>query len=428
MDSIILARNILLIFSFILTFVRIVSTKLLCLAVLKEYNSSACSDKSLYKYKRWEWEFFRQTTILVVCAALFIAVLISLREWVISGIVTMTFVFSAGIITFLGYFIFSNAIDVIISYQMYKYVTKIEQSMFESVFNKMLKIFFICFKYGPYVAAIFITAFLPMEKLFGLGIAYDVTAFRLRFAPISFIITRIIYDLVFPYAYPWFLRAKPIENKCIAQFFSEIANSNNINIKIYQFQSLKSPKEDCANVFAMNSLRAKIFISDYILKNMIIDELKALLLHEIGHLKNRHLSKQQRLTMWGFLLYLIVVLIPLTGLNLLADLYSARENEFISMVLFISSLAVMIMGTIAYYKYVICLKVIPFLKNQEKEADAYVIKCGVEPHVLISALQKIYYLNDYSSYSKKLVEVFSTHPSLENRIKYINQFAESMGK
>ena len=221
-------------------------------------------------------------------------------------------------------------------------------------------------------------------------------------------------------------RAKPIESKFIAQFFSEIANSSSINIMIYQFQSIKAPKEDCANAFAMNSLREKIFISDSILKNMIIDELKALLLHEIGHLKNRHLSKQQRLTMCVLLLYLFVVLIPFIGLNLLADFYSVRENEVISFILFISSLAVMIIGTIAYYKYVICSKVTPFLRNQEKEADEFVIKCGVEPHVLISVLQKLHCLN-HSSSLKKLAEMFSTHPSLENRIKYINEFAKSMG-
>jgi len=67
-------------------------------------------------------------------------------------------------------------------------------------------------------------------------------------------------------------------------------------------------------------------------------------------------------------------------------------------------------------------------RKHEKEADEYVIKSGIEPQIYISALKKAYNLDDKPESLGNLEEKLSTHPSLENRIKYINEFAESMGK
>jgi len=97
--------------------------------------------------------------------------------------------------------------------------------------------------------------------------------------------------------------------------------------------------------------------------------------------------------------------------------------EGISITLMISSTILSIYDLIFYV-----LNLLRISRTDEKEADEYVIKSGIKPRMYISALRKLYLLDDYPESLRTHEEKLSTHPSLENRIKYINEFAESMGK
>jgi len=110
--------------------------------------------------------------------------------------------------------------------------------------------------------------------------------------------------------------------------------------------------------------------------------------------------------------YSVVAAIEIMGFHLTSPLYFTVILIFLILII-----------PICYLTFYLNL-----LKLHERHADEYVIKSGINPDVLISALTKLHNLNDEPKSLSKLEEKFSTHPSLENRIKYINEFAKSMVK
>ena len=60
-----------------------------------------------------------------------------------------------------------------------------------------------------------------------------------------------------------------------------------------------------------------------------------------------------------------------------------------------------------------------FSRIQERQADKYVIKSGIDINTYISALRKIAMLNDAMTKTNKFDDKFQTHPSLEKRISWL---------
>jgi len=165
------------------------------------------------------------------------------------------------------------------------------------------------------------------------------------------------------------------------------------------------------NAYVLGIWSKKILISDYLFEHLSRNEFEAIITHEIGHLKKHHQLKQFLLISFVWLFF--------------RDIASYFGIIFENMIgLHISTLVIQLV-----FVLISTLLLFPYISRiHERHADKYVVRSGISKEDLVSALQKLYNFNDIHSFIGCLNEKLSTHPSLENRIKYINEFAESMGK
>jgi len=329
--------------------------------------------------------------------------------------------------------------DSLIRYRVDKIIKKTELSMIMSIRKTFLKEIFEL-RWSILVIVIVMSAyvvlFMPFECLFGFeGIdSFTVLGFRIIIflLALTFAEHLIIYYII-PYFDKLHLHPKPIENEEVLTLVSKLTFNHNIkNVKILEFQA---PVRGEGHAFLIKGLTNKIFISNHILSNFNRNELEAILMHEIGHIKLHHIFKQKTVDFLLYLFSISIFAILFVVVGVVKNIFNWGEHEFIisvALVLFVYLAGVIIKGY--SFNYDGMFTFFNCIRKHEKEADEFVIKNGVEPQVLVSALQKLHTLFvspvlDTTPISfKKIAKKLSTHPSLENRIKYINEFAESMGK
>ncbi|WGL59378.1 M48 family metallopeptidase [Pigmentibacter sp. JX0631] len=178
-------------------------------------------------------------------------------------------------------------------------------------------------------------------------------------------------------------KVSPEKKASILARVNIIKENNNLpNFKLHFFSS----KSLGPNAFALTS--ENIVITDELINICDNDEITAVLLHEIGHLKYKHsITQAIRSTFIGFFISAI-----------LGDFSSTLTSFY---------------GAILENKY---------SKNFEHEADIFAAKnlqsAQLSPELLIYALKNIE-KNTTQTQSEKIIfyflEVFSTHPSLAER-------------
>jgi STE24 endopeptidase len=173
-----------------------------------------------------------------------------------------------------------------------------------------------------------------------------------------------------------------------------------------------SKRSSKANAFfsGMGS-RKSIVLYDTLIKEMSIDEITAVLAHEVGHYKKKHVTQSMILSIsqMGVLLFLFGWL---AGNPVMAEVLGAKENTFyLSLISFtllyspVSTITGLLMNV--------------FSRKNEYEADNYAkTTFGGEP--LIMALKKLY-VTTLSNPQPHWLNVFVnfSHPTLLQRIRAI---------
>lgn len=150
------------------------------------------------------------------------------------------------------------------------------------------------------------------------------------------------------------------------------------------------------NLFVVGALQkhTALLLTNAILEHLSDDEIKALLYHEVGHVKRKHLT-----LLSGYLF-----LYPLTCLPLFL-----LQQPYGSLIAFAS--------LIGWFASLVCLH-----RYMERDADVYAAK-KTSPELFSIALTKIVKNNEELSAKisgKKFKRGFSlTHPLLEKRLEYI---------
>jgi len=212
----------------------------------------------------------------------------------------------------------------------------------------------------------------------------------------------IIINVMYPYIVKFFIGAKPIKSKDLR----DALNYNMIKqglkkVEIYEWSSTKSK---VANAIVCGVFVKKIFISDYLIKNLSFKEIESVLAHEVGHLKGFHL--------W-IKIALIILAIPIfTALGYMMDSFEEMTKIKIPIPL---GIGLVFLAMILYFSFLYMF----FSRIQERQADKYVIKSGIDINTYISALRKIAMLNDAMTKTNKFDDKFQTHPSFEKRISWL---------
>ena len=115
-------------------------------------------------------------------------------------------------------------------------------------------------------------------------------------------------------------------------------------------------------------------------------------------------------------MYIVAGLCELFIVGYLLEWYENHTGQEINLYF---GIAILLVPFLLY----ISLGLLQYYRKQEKQADEFVLKIGVHPEVLISALLKLGRLNHMVPKLKKLDERFQTHPSMARRIEQIEKIS-----
>lgn len=222
-------------------------------------------------------------------------------------------------------------------------------------------------------------------------------------APIMMIF---VFNLILPVLYPKLLKAVDLDDKRLTEILNELfARAGIKRAKLYQWPT---KEKKVANALVVGLVKPKVFISDYYLENAEPNEIEAIIAHEVGHLKHKHLIKR--------LLYIVAGLCEVFLVGALMEWYENYSGTEINTVLGL----VIILAPFLLY---ISIGLLKYYRSQENKADEFAIKIGVNPEVMITALIKLARLNHMATKMKKVDEGFQTHPSMAKRIKRIEEIS-----
>lgn len=151
--------------------------------------------------------------------------------------------------------------------------------------------------------------------------------------------------------------------------------------------------------------KGNIYFSDYLLDNMSEEEIEAIYLHELGHIKKKHIIIR------NIMLMMIMPLMYLIGI--IMD--EIEKVYHINIILGIILGMIILLGYMTIFYLYVC-------RRQEYEADKYVIKNIDDVSVMCRALKKLNELNDILESGNDDVVVLKTHPTVLQRIKRIETY------
>ena len=191
----------------------------------------------------------------------------------------------------------------------------------------------------------------------------------------------------------------------------EVSNDKLINVltkhpiegyKIFEYNG--KTRKSANAMFDCMFGKGNIYFSDYLLDNMTEEEIEAIYLHEIGHIKKKHI------TIRNIMLMMIMPLMYIIGV--IMD--EIEKVHHINIILGIILAMTILFGyMVIFYLYI--------SRRQEYEADQYAIQNIDDICVMCRALKKLNELNDRLE-SRDDVMVFKTHPTVYRRVNRIETY------
>ncbi len=180
-----------------------------------------------------------------------------------------------------------------------------------------------------------------------------------------------------------------------------------------------SKRSSKANAFFTGFGKSKrIVLFDTLIKSHTVDELVAVLAHEVGHYQRRHILRMMAISfaMTGFTLWILSEVLFGASLHLATG--QTQESLPIGM-LFASLMYAPVSRLLAILGHV-------FSRRHEFEADAYAVHRGESPLALISALKKLS-VEQLSHLTPHWLKVFVdySHPPVLKRVEAIRALGNS---
>ncbi|SHH19766.1 M48 family metallopeptidase [Tepidibacter thalassicus] len=182
----------------------------------------------------------------------------------------------------------------------------------------------------------------------------------------------------------------------------EILLSVNIQkskVKLFIRPRTKNPK---MNASVQGFSKYTIILDEELIDELETEELKAIIYHEFYHIIKKHDLKRS----------IIMIILGLLPIACIAGfkLFQIDINENLSLKI-----------TICIYILSAILGFLRYIRNQEIEADMFVIKSIKNSENLINALKKITIKNKLKTDMHKIRKLLTTHPCLNDRINYIKE-------
>jgi STE24 endopeptidase len=198
-------------------------------------------------------------------------------------------------------------------------------------------------------------------------------------------------------------RGLKLENPMLVEKLLSLAEKMDVNVE--KIMVLPWKKLKVANALQVGPRKCSIYISDYLIENLPLDEVEAVVAHELAHAKKRHLLK-------SLLLTLPFVLV---GTNLMLYYGMSYANNPRSL----EAAAGFFVGMA--FVLAVNFVTMPLRRRFELEADALAADVLGSPETMISALQKISELNLIPKRYPLIIGWGLSHPSLEIRIRKLRR-------
>jgi STE24 endopeptidase len=183
-----------------------------------------------------------------------------------------------------------------------------------------------------------------------------------------------------------------------ARHFARIAG-----VKVRRVETALSQK---ANAYV--TLFGTVGVTRGLVEKCDPDEVNAVIAHEIGHMKARHLSKLFPLTL---LFSILSIALYQFGVSRIKD----HVSEGLFFVLDSPFMFIFVLPLISSFVFG------RWRRKNEREADRFAVEATGDPELVIRALSKIHTLNETPYRLKPIDEALSSHPSLQNRIDAIRE-------
>jgi STE24 endopeptidase len=194
------------------------------------------------------------------------------------------------------------------------------------------------------------------------------------------------------------LKVVPLEDMDLLTRLTEFLKTKIKRYNIFIWPTKKSKNANALMIYLF--FHYNIFISDYLIENVTVEEMEALLAHELGHERKFHLW----VTVFITVLWMPFTMVPANFFN---------KNETYTPVWF--SMSLILIAIFLYFGFLFL-----FLINiQEKQADRYALEMGIAPATMISALEKLAKLNNMKFNIGKTDDRFNTHSPIKRRIEWL---------
>jgi len=231
-----------------------------------------------------------------------------------------------------------------------------------------------------------------------------------------FVVFTIFVIYISPYVLePLFNKFTPIEDKELEKEIESVLAKGGITVRgVYRMDASKRTKHSNAYFTGIGRVK-RIVLFDTLLERLNKEEILAVLAHEAGHCKKRHVFKNlvifEALTAVGaFIAFLML------KSSWLTQVFGLTNDTFFAKFILLSFVATIVLwGMPPFFNSI--------SRHFEKQADKFVVRIIGSGEALASALVKLSAENLSNIHPQRLYAKFHySHPPLLQRIRYLKRF------
>jgi STE24 endopeptidase len=236
----------------------------------------------------------------------------------------------------------------------------------------------------------------------------------------------LVYILLVKFAplflFPLFFKFKPLNDEILKDKILGITNSAGVRIKgIFEFDMSRKTKSANAAITGLGST-CRILLADNLISHFSTDEVIAVVAHELGHHKYRHLVKG---IFFNFMVLFLFLFFSEMAITQSARIFHFRSPDDVATFPLIA--LVFSLGSLLFLPITNSL-----LRSFECHSDRFALETTRNPVAFISMMEKLSNENLADPSPNTIIEfLFHSHPSAQKRIalaqSYMNGALSSSG-
>lgn len=230
-----------------------------------------------------------------------------------------------------------------------------------------------------------------------------------------FLIQMILMYVAPVWIMPLFNKFEPLKDGELKDAINSFALSESFELQgVFTMDGSKRSSKGNAFFTGFGKNR-RIVLFDTLIESMSTEELVAVLAHEMGHCKKKHITKQLIVGLFSMGLVFFLIQEMLNN-SALFEAYQVQNLSVYASLVFIAPL-------LESVNYIVSIFTSILSRKYEYEADAYSAEKYGKPEKLITALKTLS-RDNLSNLTPHSLEVFTeySHPPLKDRIRALKQF------